>query len=260
MGAAMSRSDHDLWSLALKLSPYSWRLSAYLVVFDANGHRNRSGMFVMLRRLCDAVMHDLGINEDGEFIRDAAAELPDITTYPEAVKFLQDTDYLASMAFREQQWVADREGCNPTLLRWIDTVLRQCERRGIPMWARTIVVARADHRRRFVLGEVECEFGADPHNHGLAVELVHAVRGTALPPICWRLIGDLGQEFALRVDLEIEQGSVEPQQWVVADWREWVGRPSDSLDDPPASGARAFVRSPPGEVEMLLRYYGLDCN
>lgn len=241
--------------LAYKLAPHSNGIRAQLALLRRCPQMWGPGLDHKLRVMCRDAMARLGITEDGEIISSMPPrELPTNLSYVQAKGYLTDWDYTETTFFQEQGWIARSDGAYPPLKRWIDTVCSRLVRNfGIPLFPLTIMVTEADHKRAFVLGEVDEPFGSSPHHHGFAVVLAHGVHLTHLPTECWEVLRGEGDEIAERQDLKLDQASGCPERWVVTGWRDLVGQALPEGE--PVVEQQNFSRSPKGEKDELLRYY-----
>lgn len=255
----MRRGGDDVWSLACQLAPHSARLASFLAMLDRNRNRidRTNDPIRQLPRLVEDVMACLGVNEDGEFLALSVGDKSEPQTIDAALRWMERRHYVHTSTHWNQIWKAERIGAYAPLLRWLDDVVKSFAIGfGIPVCAESIVVTKADHARLFVMDKTALAFGECPSHHGFGVELVHAIRGADLPAKCWDVFTEIGFEFAGDHGLQLEHWSSRPEHWWVKDWAVLKDQSLLSGDEIEPD-AKDWARSPPGERERLLKYYGV---
>lgn len=143
-------------------------------------------------------------------------------TYREALKGMQDPEFLTTKKYREQQWRADRKGVDPQILLFERLLVRRMHNIGVPMFANE---AMRDHKRQQELfDEGFSKIRRDgPHGRGCAVDVIHGLNGWEIPEKCWSLIGHVGKQIVLQEGLRIRWGGdwkfYDPAHWEREDWQ-----------------------------------------
>lgn len=124
---------------------------------------------------------------------------------------------MKSRELARRQWAADRRGAHPKLLEFEKRFLAKARRAGIPLAAAC-----------FVSGGPEALFprAADAlvYQRGLAVCLVHGVKGFDLSDKAWSILGHLGSEASRQGGLSVIWGGASrPYHWEHRDWQELQG-------------------------------------
>lgn len=154
-------------------------------------------------------------------------DVPVPATFTAALAGLVDRGFLGSRRWQEQQWRADRLGANPLLLEFEKRMVGRAAKLGIPLFASEVIRSRVRQDHLYALGNSKAKAGQSPHQYGLAVDIVHSVRGWALSRMEWELLGHIGSEAAkgLGVVSKIEWGGewsfYDPAHWQIGKWREW---------------------------------------
>lgn len=153
-----------------------------------------------------------------------------VMNYQTAMKSLIDKEFIKTAKYREQQGRAERRGhwCEfdqriGPIVRFSEAMVSDCRRRGIPMFAHCIVRSAADQMAAYKGGVSKAKPGESPHNYGLAVDLVHGVRGWDLDHRAWDIIAHIGREVSARIQVPVEWGGswrfYDPAHWQIANWR-----------------------------------------
>lgn len=152
--------------------------------------------------------------------------------YAEALRTMQDRAYLASANQAQRQWVATRRGAQWRIIAFERGLIARMGKLGVPMFAHNMVRSSEEQDKLFAEGVTFSRGGTSPHNFGLAVDIVHTVRGWNLTEKQWLLIGHVGKELAKTSNLKIrwggdwdEDGDIhdqrlfDPAHWEVRDWK-----------------------------------------
>lgn len=207
----------DVLQEAKRLAPCSLRLRASLqVLLHSLGRLEAMGP-EQVRKLAQLV----------EEVREGIEPLPEPTTYGGALKVMVNRPFLATWKHREQHLRANRVGAHPDILAFERAFVARFKRVGVPMWAHSVVRDEAEQNRLYVTGVSLATAGKSPHNHGLAVDLVHGTLAWNLPKSSWEIVGHVGLEVAAQLGVKLEWGGTwrrfyDPAHWELSDWRSRV--------------------------------------
>lgn len=163
-----------------------------------------------------------------------------MTTYQTALRQLMDKPYLATPRYREQQGRANREGANPLLLEFERAFVNDLRRRGIPVFAHSVVRTAAEQDVLKAKGVTNAGAHRSPHNYGCAVDIIHSLHGWDLSERSWEILGHIGNEVSNRLGISIRWGGDwdddgipvyldgnerlwDPAHWELRDWRTIAG-------------------------------------
>ena len=223
-------SLHD----AQKLSPLSLRLRAFLRVLADNQDKPQGPDHPV--HLLPQLLQDIQarllqpdsppLNNDVPAPEAPEPDAPPPERYREALRFMRNPVHLRSSRYRAQQWRADRSGAPPELLDFERRFIARFEALGVPMFCHCLRRSDATQGRLFVTGVSRAGPGQSPHNHAMAVDLVHGTRAWDLPKPCWDLIGHMGKEVARQAGVDVMWGGdwkfYDPAHWELRDWKSRV--------------------------------------
>lgn len=137
---------------------------------------------------------------------------------------LVNRKFLASENYQNQQLRAVREGASPLLLEFERVMVHRMKRLGIPMFASEVIRTAERQNDLYALGNSRAKGGQSPHQHGLAVDIVHSVRGWALDRKEWDLVIHVGFQTANSLSIKVVNGSTftglyDPAHWELEGWR-----------------------------------------
>lgn len=143
--------------------------------------------------------------------------------YEEALRGLQDPVMLRSDRYQTQQHRANREGADPTILEFERLLVKRLGKILVPVFATEVWRNPEYQDELYRQGRSKAPAGLSPHNHGMAVDIVHSVRAWSLHEKEWDLIGHVGKELAAQKGFAIEWGGdwkfYDPAHWEIKDWR-----------------------------------------
>lgn len=136
-----------------------------------------------------------------------------------------DLGFMQSRKYTEQQWRAKREGAHPDLLEFERLLVKRLAKLGVPVFASEVWRDKSRQAELYVKGFTKAPPGKSPHQHGMAVDIVHSTKGWELTPRQWQLIGHLGKELAASKGIKITWGGdfkslYDPAHWELANWKE----------------------------------------
>lgn len=138
---------------------------------------------------------------------------PEPVGYRDALRYMEARGYLRSSRYRDQRLRSDTAGLDPDVYEFVRVYQRHMENIGIPVIA-DVALAHRDFARWFVTGVTNAPRLRLPV--GRSVSIIHAIRGRALTPVCWRVFHHVGREVAGKLGLDVEGGEgATPWLWVV---------------------------------------------
>lgn len=148
-------------------------------------------------------------------------------SHQEAAQSLVDRGTADSIALSARQLDADRTGASDEIIDFTRAFLRDLGSRGMPFFPHCFVRSADEQERLYKLGRTKARAGQSPHNHGLAVDVVHFGKFWDLTEKQWSVVGLIGKEVARRRNLKVTWGGdwafYDPAHWEIADWKARVG-------------------------------------
>jgi hypothetical protein len=161
---------------------------------------------------------------------------------PTALRAIVARDFLLSDKYDQQHARATRQGADEGILAFERKFIRKMEALGVPMFAHSVIRSPAEQTKRFAEGHSKAKAGQSPHQYGMAVDLIHGIRGWDIPDESWALVGHIGKEVASTLTVsrwnEAEGRFVEtrvhlewggdwkslwdPAHWQIKGWRDFV--------------------------------------
>lgn len=134
---------------------------------------------------------------------------------------------MAGERYAEQQKRATRKGAHPDILEFERKFVIACRNYGIPMFATEVWRTASRQQQLFDDGFSKAKPNSSPHQFGLAVDIVHSVRGWDLDKKEWAMIHTLGMEVARKMNIKVENGFnwkfYDPAHWQLEGWRKLKG-------------------------------------
>lgn len=153
-------------------------------------------------------------------------DIPIPATYGEALRGLANPSRLLTQRYQEQQWRADRAGAHPDILEFERVFVRRMAKLGVPVFASEVIRTRKRQDELFALGNSRAKAGQSAHQYGCAVDIVHSVKGWALAPKEWALIGHVGKELIAQKGFAMESKAwggdwsfYDPAHWQLTEWK-----------------------------------------
>lgn len=136
---------------------------------------------------------------------------------------LIDRPFLGTVKYQAQEWRADWTGAHPDLVVFHRAFQARLRKLGIPMFAHEVVRSAERQEELHEDGKSKARAGKSPHQYGLAVDIVHSVRGWNLTQKEWALIGHIGKEVAQQRGIKISWGGdwsfYDPAHWQITFWK-----------------------------------------
>lgn len=170
----------------------------------------------------------------------------DTDTFSEALNGLRDEAFIASPKYGEQQWRArthfelggmKADGsyiqpllAHPDVLLFKDKMVKAGRKLGIPLFASEVIRTKERQTMLYVQG-VSKTPDASSHLYGLAVDIIHGLKGWDLTPKQWLLLHHIGNDICLRYGLYMTWGGSwrpdpvtgvgwDPAHWELAYWKD----------------------------------------
>lgn len=116
-------------------------------------------------------------------------------------------NYLRSSRYEYQCWLGRRVRLAPHALEFATEFVKFAHKLGIPI----LIGMGVRSHMAYVMGADDPAFEA-----GSAVALSHAVKGQAMPAICWRVFAHVGEEVAGKLGCGVQWGGLSaPWLWNV---------------------------------------------
>lgn len=145
-------------------------------------------------------------------------------TYQSAAVSLRDPEALrrASVISRMDGFVWTH--ADPLIKQFAQKLQNELRSQQVPMIVSECYRSRSDQQKALAAGRSRAKPGLSPHQYGLAVDVVHAVRGWELTRKEWGIVGALGKEQARRMGLKVTWGGdfkslYDPAHWELEDWK-----------------------------------------
>lgn len=178
-----------------------------------------------LKLMRDLVWGGRGAGKPRDTIEDAR-ERSQGTTHQSAAMLLVDLEYVNSLRYREKVVECDRRGSDPQIIEFYQHLNRALFARGFPFYAYEFLRSNERQAELKAKGRSKAGPGQSPHNHGMAVDVIHCKRGWDLSREEWDIVGAIGKEVARKRKIPIEWGGDwafwDPAHWQLADWRNRV--------------------------------------
>lgn len=149
------------------------------------------------------------------------------STHQQAATSLVDRSRVMSIAHRNQLLKVSSDGAHPDIVDFARAFLKELDARGMPFFPHCYVRSAQEQDRLFKAGVTKARAGQSPHNHGLAVDIVHDGKYWDLSGKQWAVVGMIGKEVARRRNIKIEWGGdwrfYDPAHWQLADWKKYAG-------------------------------------
>lgn len=153
--------------------------------------------------------------------QDFTVDVPD--TYQETAKKLIDWSVIQSVGYENAVVKTKTKGAHQDIVAFYNRFNRELRKRGYPFYAFEFVRSHERQRKLYEKGVTKARPGKSPHNHGMAVDIVHYGRYWDLTKKEWDFIGAIGKEVARKMNLRITWGGDwsfwDPAHWELTDWR-----------------------------------------
>ncbi|WP_292208216.1 M15 family metallopeptidase [Mesorhizobium sp.] len=136
---------------------------------------------------------------------------------------IADRKFCEGVKYSDQQLRADRRAAHPDIVGFGRLLVWRMRRLNVPMFESTVWRTMDDQQAAYVLGHSKAKPGESPHNFGMAVDVIHGVRGWDLSRAQWSIIGHVGKELAAQRGLRLTWGGdwkfYDPAHWELHGWR-----------------------------------------
>ena len=149
--------------------------------------------------------------------------LPQAKTHQLAIQALSDKSFINSNKYKEQQLRAVREGAHPDLIEFERKMVKACKAYNIPVFASEMWRTADEQTRLYKRGVTLAKANKSPHQYGLAVDIIHSVKGWDLHEKEWAILHTIGMEVARKMNINIECGYkwkfYDPAHWQIKGWK-----------------------------------------
>lgn len=119
---------------------------------------------------------------------------------------------------------AKRKGASPQILEFEQALIKKLASLQVPVFAHCVIRERDEQEAAYFRGNSKARFGQSPHNYGMAVDIIHSIKGWEIPNQSWEIIGHVGKEVAKAHGIKIVWGGDfkslwDPAHWELADWK-----------------------------------------
>lgn len=146
-----------------------------------------------------------------------------MSDFSAALRELRNRDFLLSHKHCEQHWRAEREGSHEKIDLFERRFISRMRKLGIPMFAHCVVRSHAEQERLFAEKRTKARGGESAHNYGMAIDLIHGVKGWDLSEKAWALVGHIGLEIATLNSIKLVWGGdwafYDPAHFELKDWK-----------------------------------------
>lgn len=149
---------------------------------------------------------------------------PDGDKYAGELRGMADRPFLSSRRYTGQQARADRSLADLDILDFESRLISRFKKLGVPLFAHAVQRSDADQDALFRGGLSKAKAGESPHNHGMAVDIVHSTKAWDLSRKQWSIVGHVGSEVAAALGIKLVWGGswafYDPAHWELRNWRE----------------------------------------
>lgn len=167
-------------------------------------------------------------------VDDAKPVVVPVVDYRTSLRDIADRDFCRSQRWREQQLRAVREGCHEDIVHFERLLVTAARKINVPLFAHCMMRTSDEQDAAFARGASKAQAGESPHNFGLAVDIIHSVKGWAISPASWDMLGHMGKELAARNGIAVTWGGDwkskpsdvvgwDPAHWQLRDWKALAG-------------------------------------
>lgn len=148
--------------------------------------------------------------------------------YRTALRAIANRDFCHTNEYEMQQWRAERAGAHPDILEFERVFVKRLRKIDVPVFANEVWRSGEAQDEAFKLGRSKAQAGESPHNYGMAVDIIHSMRGWEMSEMSWKILGHMGEEIAQSKGLKITWGGHwkfwDPAHWELTDWRALAGQ------------------------------------
>jgi len=155
-------------------------------------------------------------------------------TKAEIVASLRQTKFMKTDRYHEQQVRAHREGAHPDILEFDRRFVKEMAALGVPVFAAEIWRSAKRQDELYKLGNSKAKGGQSPHQAGMAVDMIHSIKGWDMTEDQWGLFEHVGKEVIARAGLDIvslawggDWNFYDPAHWEINSWKkvlEWQSK------------------------------------
>jgi hypothetical protein len=139
--------------------------------------------------------------------------------YTAAAYALADAKALQRKEVVKKQTETQYEGVHPEIVEFWKAMQKACKARNIPVLAFEMLRSEERQYELYVAGRSLAKGGDSPHQYGMAVDIVHAVKYWQISKKEWDIIGSIGKEVARKRNIKVEWGGDWEKLWDPAHWQ-----------------------------------------
>lgn len=142
----------------------------------------------------------------------------------QALAAIRTPGYCDTRKWQEQQWRANREGCDPRILEFEKAFIAKMRSLEVPMFCVIAMRTVEEQQKLFDDGfsRDRPDDGLWPHM-GYAVDIIHSQYGYELSKDQWRIVSHIGKEVAQLRGLHVVHGAdwkfYDPAHWELVGWK-----------------------------------------
>lgn len=152
-------------------------------------------------------------------------DIPALTEYHKKMEIFRASEsFFTSARYLRLHERANYTGIHPQLAWFTGQYIKECRKRGIPMYVHTSLRSFSEQER--LKKEGFSTLNSGPHQRGAAVDIVHAVfHWEGMTDDAWRYVGLIGEDIIRKNSLPIEWGGrwskpFDPAHWQIKKWRQ----------------------------------------
>jgi len=181
-------------------------------------------------------------------------------TYAGGLAGMVNKDFMQNQRYQHQQTRADRVGAHPDIVEFERCFVRAMAKLGVPVFASEVMRSRDRQDDLYAAGTTKARAGQSPHQYGLAVDIIHSIKGWSLDRKQWQLMGHVGTEVAkmkgIPVGSSIDWGGdwkfYDPAHWQLLAWRSFKEEyPFPALSVPWSRKARDLALKDARDARLL---------
>lgn len=146
-----------------------------------------------------------------------------VTDFGSAMRAMVNRPFVESQKYRDQQMRVERWGAHPDILEFEKRLVTRMRKQGVPLFCLCLWRGEGDQTAAYVRGNSKAKWGQSPHNYGMAVDIIHGVRGYDIDTKSWALLGHIGKEISVQSGIAITWGGdwkfYDPAHWELAQWK-----------------------------------------
>lgn len=153
-----------------------------------------------------------------------------VVSLSNALRAIQDRTFLKTPKYTDQQGRAVREGAHPDILEFERRLVTKMRKQFVPLFCNSCVRGTHEQDALLARGVSKAAGGQSPHNYGMAVDIIHGVKGWNIPKASWTLLGHVGKEISIQSGIAVTWGGdwkfYDPAHWELKEWKRLIQQQS----------------------------------